>query len=139
MVDDAAMGRLAEAAREASRNSHSPYSGFPVGAAVLLRDGSVHSGCNVENASYGATVCAERVAVFRAVASRGGGIVIDAVAIYTPTQEPVPPCGICRQVIGEFGPGAVVWSSCDSDRVLRTDMEALLPHAFIREDLDPPG
>jgi len=135
MVDEVAMASLVETAREASRCSHSPYSGFPVGAAVLLSDGSVHAGCNVENASYGATVCAERVAVFKAVAVLGGGISIEAVAIYTPTEDPVPPCGLCRQVISEFGPEAEVVSTCESDRVLRAGMRELLPHAFTRRDL----
>src|SRR6185312_6764581 len=102
---------LAFAAREAIERAYCPYSTFRVGAAVLTQGGDVFAGCNVENASYGLTICAERIAVFQAVA--GGHTVVRAVAIYTPTQSPTAPCGACRQVLNEFGPRALVLCLCD--------------------------
>lgn len=93
--------RLMAAAREAARFSYSPYSRFRVGAALLTDDGAVVTGANVENRSYGLTICAERSAVVQAV-SRGCRR-IAAVAVYTPDcGQPVPPCGACRQVLSEF-------------------------------------
>lgn len=120
--------RLEKAAREAASQSYSPYSRFPVGAAILCASGKVYTGCNVENASYGLCNCAERTAVFSAVAA--GERSIDAVAIYTPTPKPVTPCGACRQVLNEFGPGMLVLSVCAKDSRLETSLEALLPTAF---------
>src|SRR5438128_2289813 len=87
--------RLIDAAKAASRNAYCPYSGFRVGAAVLGGSGKVFGGCNVENASYGITICAERSAVARAITD--GETKIDAVVIYTPTPMPTAPCGACRQ------------------------------------------
>lgn len=92
---------LSAAAREASGMAHAPYSRFEVGAALLDDAGHIHRGCNVENASYGLTMCAERVAVGAAVSAGARGI--RAVAIYTPTTDLTPPCGACRQVLAEFG------------------------------------
>lgn len=122
---------LGNAAREASHAAHCPYSRFPVGAAALADDGSIHSGCNVENASFGLTVCAERVAVLKAVSS--GCKTIKAVAVYTPTQLPNTPCGACRQVIMEFGPTAEVVCLCDGDAVVRRNATELLPMPFSPE------
>ena len=119
---------LAEAARSASQRAYCPYSRFPVGAAVLTEDGTIIAGCNVENASYGLTVCAERSAIFQAVAF--GHARIRAVAIYTPTRVPSAPCGACRQVINEFGPDAEVLSVCDGSDVLHRTLSELLPDAF---------
>jgi len=127
-VSEADLDRLTAAAREVSRRAYCPYSGFRVGAAVLTEAGEVVAGCNVENASYGLTTCAERSAVVRAVA--GGATEIRAAAVYTPTATPTTPCGACRQVFNEFGPGAVVLCVCDGDGVIRTTVDALLPHAF---------
>lgn len=127
---------LTFAAREASKNSYSPYSHFPVGAAVLLEDGTVFAGCNVENAAYGSTICAERNAIFQAVAKNGPDITIVAVAVYTPTPVPVPPCGACRQVINEFGPDARVLSVCDSYESLEINIRDLLPRAFGPHNLE---
>jgi cytidine deaminase len=98
--------KLLEAARQASSRAYCPYSNFPVGAAVLTADGRVFEGCNIENASYGLTVCAERVAVFQAVAA--GAREITAIAIACPKGNPdrpgtLMPCGACRQVLAEFG------------------------------------
>jgi cytidine deaminase len=125
---DAQWAALVASARRACGNTWSPYSRFPVGAAVLAGDGTVAAGCNVENASSGLTVCAERVAVFRAVAD--GARAIDALVVYTPTAEPVTPCGACRQVLAEFGPDAAVRCICDGERVLDYRLSDLLPHAF---------
>jgi cytidine deaminase len=119
---------LLAAAREASGRAYAPYSRFHVGAAVMADDGRIFTSANIENASYGLTSCAERNAVFAAVYA--GVRTIVAVAIHTPTAEPVSPCGACRQVIHEFGPGAVVVSCCDGDGQRRWSIGELLPGAF---------
>ena len=128
----AALGR---GLREASRRAYCPYSKFPVGAAVLTDGGEVVAGVNVENASYGLTICAERNAVFRAVAL--GQTTIVAVAVYTPTATPTAPCGACRQVINEFGPDAIVLCVCDGPGTIRTTLSHLLPDAFGPGNLGP--
>jgi cytidine deaminase len=125
------LSALEEAARLAGRNSYSPYSGFPVGAAVLADNGRIYSGCNIENASLGLTCCAERVAVYNAV-SQGAGVIL-AVAIHTPTGRATLPCGACRQVLHEFGPRAIVICICDSGHRIETTLDALLPDAFERQ------
>jgi cytidine deaminase len=125
--------RLADAARAASQHAYCPYSNFRVGAAVLTEGGEVYSGCNVENASYGLTICAERNAVFQAAA--GGHRSIVAVAVYTPTASPTAPCGACRQVINEFGPDADVVCICDGPGTIRARLSELLPQAFGPQNL----
>ena len=120
--------RLERAARAAAANAHCPYSRFAVGAAVLTTDGAIAAGCNVENASFGLTICAERNAIFRAVGDGAKAIV--AVAIYTPTTTPAMPCGACRQVIAEFGRDAVVRSVCDGPVHVQYTLAELLPSAF---------
>jgi cytidine deaminase len=127
-VSDDDLDRLAAAARDASARAYCPYSKFRVGAAVLTEGGDVFAGCNVENASYGLTVCAERNAVFQA-AARGRRSVL-AVAVYTPTATPTAPCGACRQVVNEFGPDAVVLCLCDGPATIRARLSELLPEAF---------
>jgi cytidine deaminase len=122
------MADLAAAAKAASARAYCPYSKFPVGAAVLTDSGEVFTGCNVENASYGLTICAERNAIFQAVAR--GRTTLLAVAVYTPTPIPSAPCGACRQVINEFGSDAEIVSVCDGAEVLRTTLGRLLPDAF---------
>jgi len=129
----ATVRRLGSAARRAARQSYSPYSKFPVGAAVLGAAGKIYTGCNVENASYGLCNCAERTAIFTAIAA--GERAVAAVAIYTPTEMPTAPCGACRQVINEFGPQAFVISLCDSSARLATTIDALLPASFGPGDL----
>jgi len=119
---------MTEAARRASEKAYCPYSRFRVGAAVLTADGEIFSGCNVENAAYGSTICAERNAIFQAVASGRTDVV--AVLVFTPTPAPTSPCGACRQVINEFGPEAEVLGVCDGAEVLRKPLSALLPDAF---------
>ncbi len=91
---------LIAAARAARENAHAPYSNFRVGAALRARSGRVHTGCNVENATYGLTVCAERVAIFKAMSEGERGF--DAIAVVTHTDVLTPPCGACRQIIWEF-------------------------------------
>ncbi len=119
---------LIAAAKKAAQQSYSPYSRFPVGAAVLMEDGSVFTGCNVENASFGLTNCAERTALFSAVAQ--GRRQVRCVVVYTPTPGPTAPCGACRQVINEFGPEARVISACDGAETVDVTLSALLPGAF---------
>jgi len=122
------VARLERLARRAATASHSPYSCFPVGAAVLAGSGKTYSGCNVENASFGLCNCAERTAIFTAVAA--GERKLRCVVVYTPTPRPTAPCGACRQVINEFGPQARVISICDSAQRIETTLDALLPSAF---------
>jgi cytidine deaminase len=95
-------------ARAAFKNAHAPYSNFRVGSTILTESGALYSGCNVENASYGLTICAERNAIFAAVAAEGTSMRIKAVAVATERDGPCAPCGACRQVIFEFGPDALV-------------------------------
>jgi cytidine deaminase len=99
---------LIEAARSAMQHAYAPYSRFKVGAALLAASGELFSGCNVENASYGLTNCAERTAIFSAIAQTGPGLLIDRIAVINDQGAPCAPCGACRQVIYEFGPDAVV-------------------------------
>lgn len=130
--------RLEAAARRAAASSYSPYSKFRVGAAVLTEAGRIFAGCNVENASYGLCNCAERTALFTAIAA--GERAVRAVAVYTPTATPTLPCGACRQVMHEFGPEAVVICLCDSAARREHGLSALLPGAFGPRDLiNAPG
>src|SRR5277367_5405090 len=101
--------QLTAAAKRAMKNAHAPYSKFKVGAALLTTSGKVFVGCNVENASYGMTNCAERTAIFTAVAQLGSKMRIRAIAVANNQNMPCSPCGACRQVIYEFGPEAVVF------------------------------
>lgn len=128
MISDDILQTLRETAKRASDRAYCPYSRFPVGAAVLTDGGVIISGCNVENASYGLTICAERNAIFQAVAQ--GQTKILAVVIYTPTDLPTAPCGACRQVINEFGPDAEIFAVCAGEGVFHSHLSALLPVAF---------
>lgn len=120
--------RLEQLARQASESAYAPYSHFAVGAAVQTRDGEFFSGSNIENASYGLTICAERVATFTAVASGAREIV--ALAIYTPTPQPVPPCGACRQVLCEFAEELSISAHCLTGARAEWRLSELLPEAF---------
>jgi cytidine deaminase len=122
---------LEREAKAASERAYCPYSGFRVGCAVLTGGGEIASGCNVENASYGLTSCAERNAIFRAVGDGAASIV--ALVVYTPTAVPATPCGACRQVIAEFGPAARVRSICDGPDAPEYAIGELLPAAFTLE------
>jgi cytidine deaminase len=121
---------LIAAARRAAGSAYCPYSRFRVGAAILTDQGAIVSGANVENASYGLTLCAERNAVGAGVLSEGATFRIRAVAIYTPTHEPTTPCGACRQVLNEFGPEAVVICLCDGEETVEVVLTNLLPCSF---------
>ena len=126
---------LVAAARDARTRAYAPYSNFTVGAAVLA-GGRIYAGCNVENASYGLSICAERVAATTAVAA--GERRLDAVAVVGSATRPTPPCGACRQFLSEFGPDmSVIAETPDGDREMWT-MSGVLPHAFGPEFLDRP-
>ena len=120
---------LLSRARAVRARAHAPYSNFHVGAAVLDEAGRIHAGTNVENASYGLTVCAERHAVAAAIAA--GAKAIRAVAVVTPTSPPGSPCGACRQVLAEFAaPEALVLLASPTGGSEETTMGALLPRSF---------
>lgn len=119
---------LIESARQAARNSYSPYSHFPVGAAVLGLSGKIYSGTNVENASYGLTICAERSAVSAAVSA--GERQMKALAVYTPAEEPQPPCGACLQVISEFADGNIPVFMFSEKQERWSTLDQLLPLRF---------
>ncbi|ACD24111.1 cytidine deaminase [Clostridium cagae] len=115
--------------------AYSPYSNFKVGAAVLFDSGKVYGGCNIENASFGATNCAERTAIFTGVAE--GETKINAIAIVGSLEENTYPCGICRQVISEFGgPEVKVILAKSEEDYIETDMAEILPGTFTKVDLD---
>jgi cytidine deaminase len=125
---------LRERAFAAMERAYAPYSNFRVGAALLGTDGSVTEGCNVENASYPAGICAERTAVSAAVAR--GIRTFDAIVIATEAQEPTPPCGFCRQVLEEFAPTVLVVSITRDGRSARWTLDELLPKAFTQHSMD---
>jgi len=121
------MEDLIEKAKAAIDNAYAPYSKFKVAAVVETKSGKVYTGVNVENASYGLTMCAERVAVFKAVSE--GDRDIEVVVVYTDTEEPTPPCGACRQVIAEFNPETLIVMA-SRKKVVTAKLSELLPHAF---------
>ena len=123
--------RLRELARVAAAHAYAPYSGFRVGAALLLADGTVVTGCNVENCSYRLTSCAEQGAIARAVAEFGPGIRVRAVAVANLNEAASMPCGACRQTLAEFGgDGVVVLYPGEGGALEETTLGELLPHAF---------
>ncbi len=128
------LDRLVAAARDVATRAYAPASGFGVGAAVEAEDGRVFVGCNVENASFGLTVCAERNAVAAAVAAGVRRLV--RCVIYTPLTEPGLPCGACRQVLAEFGAEMKVILVGDSDVVRHMGLAEILPRPFRFGDLD---
>ena len=119
---------LIDAAREARDRAHAPYSRFQVGAAVEATDGTVHTGCNVESASYGLTVCAERVAIWNGVSK--GIKKFNRIAVVVDTEELTPPCGACRQIIWEFCGDIPVTLSNLQGKTETIRMSELLPRAF---------
>ena len=121
--------KLLRSAKTVMKNAHAPYSKFRVGAAVLLSNGKIVSGCNVENASYGMTNCAERTAIFSAVAQLGPKIEIRAVSVVNDRGVPCSPCGACRQVIYEFGPDAIIFFQ-GSKGPKQAHITQLLPEGF---------
>ena len=126
-------GALIARAKGAMESAYAPYSGYRVGACALMEDGTMHTGCNIENASYGLTICAERVAVAGAVAS--GKTKVIAVAVVG-EKSPAWPCGACRQVINEFGGRAIEIIVAQAGKEYEaTTLAALLPNAFGPESL----
>jgi cytidine deaminase len=121
--------RLLRTARAAMKHAYAPYSNFHVGAALLTSNGKVFSGCNVENASYGMTICAERTAIFSAVAQLGPKLEVLAVAVVNDHGVPCSPCGACRQVIYEFGPDAVIFFQ-GAEGETEAHITSLLPEGF---------
>ena len=121
--------RLVRAARKAMNNAYAPFSHFKVGAAILTSKGDIFAGCNVENSSYGMTNCAERTAIFSAVAAKGPRLEILAVAVTNAQGVPCSPCGACRQVIYEFGPDATVFYQ-GKNGAAQSHITELLPEGF---------
>jgi cytidine deaminase len=125
---------LVRIALEAKKNAYAPYSGFHVGAAVLVDDGRIFAGCNVENASYGGTVCAERIAIFKAISE--GAKEIKAIAISSDSNNSTLPCGLCRQVMVEFASlDTPVYCSNNEGDFKSFVLGDLFPHPFKPSDM----
>lgn len=121
------LNELLARARKAAETAYAPYSGYRVGSAVKCTDGTIYTGCNIENASYSLTLCAERVAIFKAVSD--GKLDFKAIAIYVDSDKSFPPCGACRQVISEFAPSIpVVYAN--REETFESSMDQLLPLSF---------
>ena len=125
--------KLVSACLTAREQSYSPYSKFRVGAALLTESGHIITGCNVENASYGLTICAERTALVKAVSE--GHRKFRAIAVSTDVDASILPCGACRQFISEFGEMRVLSVSSDGNKVKEISVEEMLPHCFKPSDL----
>lgn len=127
---------LIAAAVEARTRAVAPFSRFLVGAAIEAEDGTIFAGCNIESASFGLTICAERVALFRGVFE--GHRSFRRIAVVTDTPAPTPPCGACRQLLWEFAPDAEVILANLSGTVVRYTVRELIPHGFDARQLTPP-
>jgi cytidine deaminase len=127
------LDQLKTSARSVSKAAYCPYSHFAVGAALATASGKIFTGCNVENVSFGLTICAERNAIFQAVAA--GERIIEMIVIYTPTSLASSPCGACRQVIWEFGRDSMVHCFCDGPQVISARANELLAYGFGPEAL----
>jgi len=132
-MDEGMLERLRQAAAEAAALAYAPYSKFYVGAALLFEDGSMFTGCNVENMSYGLTSCAERNALFRAISERGAGPRIQAIAVANRNGAASPPCGACRQVMSEFvtADASVTFPGVDGPET--RSFAEILPYSFVLE------
>ena len=119
---------LIRKAREAQKHAYAPYSQFHVGAAILTEDGQIFSGCNVENSSYGLTICAERTAVFTAVCE--GSQRFSKIVIVSDDEAPVMPCGACRSVLFEFSPDMEIIAVGSAGKVDRIQLSSLYPKGF---------
>jgi cytidine deaminase len=128
MLDEVLILSLIQRATSAREAAYTPYSNFPVGAAVLTADGQIFTGCNIENASFGATMCAERVAIFAAIAT--GRRQIQALAVIADTPEPIVPCGLCLQVLAEFSHYCQIIMANLKEEYQVLKLEQLLPLAF---------
>lgn len=128
--------KLYQAACVAQKRAHAPYSGAFIGAAVLMSDNTIHAGCNVENASYGGTVCAERVAIFKAI-SEGAAKEIKEVMVVSDAEAPWPPCGFCRQVIAEFATEKTVIHTANLQEKVKSFLfPEIFPEAFTPQHLE---
>lgn len=127
MIDEKTIGRLIERAKSAAEKAYCPYSGYAVGAAALAMDGTVYDGCNVENASYSLTLCAERVALAKAVSA--GADKFSALCVYSAGGRMPYPCGACRQFLAEFSQDADIIVT-DGNDVVKTKLSAILPYSF---------
>jgi len=125
--------KLIGEAEQARKKAYTPYSKFKVGAAILTSEGRIFSGCNIENASFGLTICAERVAVFKAISE--GFKKFEAIAIIADTLRPCYPCGACRQVILEFGEDITLIMANLKGDIKINKIKELLPEAFNKNDL----
>lgn len=129
-VDETSLVLLARLARG---RAYAPYSHFAVGAALLAKSGKVYPGCNVENAAYSACICAERTALVAAIAA--GETEFSALAVIADTARPVPPCGVCRQMLAELAPGLPMILANMDGAITTTTITDLLPGAFVPSDL----
>ena len=127
-MDSRKIQELLRIANEALKNSYAPYSGYRVGAALLTKTGKVYTGANIENASYGLTICAERVALFNAVNEGEREFIAIAIVSDDPSTPPFP-CGACRQVLAEFSPGMEIIVK-KGDEVIIKNLKELLPYSF---------
>lgn len=118
---------LYKLAREVAQKAYAPYSNFKVGAALITDTGNIYSGCNVENSSYGLSICAERNAIFNMIAK--GDRLISEIAIFVDSDKLFPPCGACRQVLAEFGEDIKIYYGNDN-KIVETTLKELLPHSF---------
>lgn len=123
--------KLHDMAIEAQKLAHAPYSKCQIGAAILLDNGKMYSGSNIENASFGATVCAERVAIWKARSENAGASVVE-VLVLSDESSPWPPCGLCRQVLAEFAANNCVIHLANKDKITGTlSFKDIFPHAFL--------
>jgi cytidine deaminase len=132
MGPELSLEELRTEAHRAIERAYAPYSGFRVGAAIETASGAVYGGCNVENASFSVTMCAERVALGAAV--RAGERSLHGVYIFSDSEGPVPPCGVCRQALSEFGPDVRIVSEGRSGRTQEWRLSELLPAQFSLEE-----
>jgi len=136
-VDNTIYQELIAAAKLARKKAYVPYSNFAVGAAILTEDDQIYTGCNVENASYGLSNCAERTAIFKAISERGE-IKLKAIAVVGDTEGPCSPCGACRQVISEFGDDdlEIVMTNLEGDTLIKSISELLWGSFKLEEDTE---
>lgn len=128
--------KLLQAAREAAKLGYTPYSSFPVGAAIIMKNGTIIQGANIENASYGLTVCAERNALFRAYLEGYRKEDMVAMAVSGSTSQPISPCGACRQVMAELlDHSTPIYLTNLKENVLTMDVKSLLPYSFDAKEL----